>query len=253
MSTRKKLTIAVVLLFAIFLICAFGLSLISEAFLVVAFYSGIGGGFGFIGVLTDKPKLIPIGLGMMFVSINCFFAMDFYPLVNAPLAVLCTAVGAFVFVKGFKVWRLQKRTKQRAKNKISVGICLLVGGFIESVISFFVFPTLMVIGHVMLFVGFLILGRGLSEKKCGNVSSQASKNTVCERCGLSFPTEAIFVFEGEKCCGTCKTRREENIKNQHVVCSECGVDWPIENMHAIDDAMLCHSCFLKKYGNVDYE
>ncbi len=277
MSKEKKLLIATIILGAMLPISAFGLSLISEAFIIVGFYCGISALFCGI-ILMDmkagkKPNLIPIGLGMAFFGFVFLGISDFYQIVSIPLSALYAVAGLLTLAKGIKDRREEKRNrapkeKQPMNKKIYIGIGLLVGGFFATIILFNILPLLMGIGHVMVVVGFVLLGRGIAERKNGRRGSQpvnssytATGNTAqvkteyCARCrkNLTYLSNGqIFTLDGVKYCADCKTAIEQDIKNQHTICSVCGVDLPIENMHVIDDALLCHSCFLKKYGNIDF-
>ena len=278
MSKEKKLLIATIILGAMLPISAFGLSLISEAFIIVGFYCGISALFCGI-ILMDmkagkKPNLIPIGLGMAFFGFIFLGISDFYQIVSIPLSALYAVAGLLTLAKGIKDWREAKRNrapkeKQPMNKKIYIGIGLLIGGFFATIILFNILPLLMAIGHVMVVVGFVFLGRGIDEKKNGPRSRSSQpvnsgytttgtttqvKTEYCARCGKNltyFSNGQIFTIEGVKYCADCKNAIEQDIKNQHTVCSVCGIDLPVENMHVIDDALLCHSCFLKKYGNID--
>lgn len=276
MSKEKKLLIATIILGAMLPISAFGLSFITEAFLILGMFCGISAMLCLIIYLDlkagKKPNLIPIGLGMAFFGFVFLGISDFYQIVSIPLSALYAVAGLLAFAKGIKDLHDKKRNrapkeKQPMNKKIYIGIGLLVGGFFATIILFNILPLLMAIGHVMVVVGFVFLGRGLAERKNGpgrtqsTPSSYAStinttqvKTEYCARCGKNLTYLAngqIHIVDGVKYCADCKTAIEQDIKNQHTVCSECGVDLPIENMHVIDDALLCHSCFLKKYGNID--
>ena len=72
MPKDKKLLIAIIILGAMFPIFGFGLSIISEAFLVPGMFCGTSAFFCLIIYLDlkagRKPKLIPVGLGMTFLD-----------------------------------------------------------------------------------------------------------------------------------------------------------------------------------------
>jgi len=278
MSKEKKLLIATIILGAMLLISAFGLSLISEAFIIVGFYCGISALLCGIILMNlkegKKLNLIPIGLGMAFFGFVLLGISDFYQIVSIPLSALYAVAGLLTLAKGIKDWREEKRNrapkeKQPMNKKIYIGIGLLVGGVSAAFILFNISPKLMAIGHVMVVVGIVFLGRGIAERKNGayspvqttNRTTTNTNSTVqvkteyCARCGkdLTYLSNGqVFTIDGVKYCADCKIAIEQDIKNQHTVCSVCGVDLPIENMHIIDDAMLCHSCFLKKYVNIDF-
>jgi len=277
MSKEKKLLIATIILGAMLPISAFGLSFITEAFLVLGMFCGISALFCLLIYLDlktgKKPNLIPIGLGMAFFGFIFLVAFDFFPVVSIPLSALYAVAGLGILVKGIKDWHYAKRNgapkvKKPMNKKIYIGIGLLVGGFFATIVLFNILPLLMAIGHVMVVVGIVFLGRGIAERKNGasipvqttNRTTTNTNSTVqvkteyCARCGknLTYLSNVqIFTIDGVKYCADCKTAIEQDIKNQHTVCSVCGLDLPVENMHVIDDALLCHSCFLKKYGNID--
>lgn len=218
-----------------------------------------------------RPNLILIGLGMAFFGFVFLSISDFHQIVSIPLSALYAVAGLLTLAKGIKDWHDGKRNrapkvKKPMKKKIYIGIGLLVGGFFSTIILFNILPLLMGIGHVMVVVGFVFLGRGIAEMKNGSSSTQIANNynnvggttqvktEYCARCekNLAYLTTGqIFEIDGVKYCADCKAAIEQDIKNQHTVCSVCGIDLPVENMHVIDDALLCHSCFLKKYGNID--
>lgn len=274
MPREKKLLIATIILGAMFPISAFALSFISEAFLIVGMYCGISALFCGIILIDLKsgksPNLIPIGLGMAFFGFVFLAVLDFYPFVSIPLSALYAVAGLATFVKGIKNWHDAKqgrapKVKKPMNKKIYIGIGLIVGGYIATFVLFNILPLLMSIGHIMIVVGIVFIGRGIAERKNGTTSaqtvnrSQINTNTTqikyehCARCGknITHPTSnQVFVIDGTKYCSDCKTAIEQDAKNQHMVCSVCGVDLPVENMHVIDDALLCHDCFLKKYGNL---
>lgn len=276
MSKEKKLLIAAILLGAMLPISAFGLSLITEAFLILGVFCGIGALFCFMIYLDlkagKKPKLIPIGLGMAFFGFAFLGVSDFYQAVSIPSSALFAVAGLVIFLKGIKDRRDAKHNRapkgeQPMNKKIYIGIGLLVGGYSATIILFSILPLLMAIGHIMIVVGLVFLGRGIAERKTGSTRTQpvnsghtAANNTTqvkveyCARCGknLAYLSDGqTHTIDGEKYCVDCKAAIEQDQKNQHTVCSVCGVDLPIENMHVIDDTLLCHTCFLKQYGNID--
>lgn len=297
MLNKKKLLITTIILGAMFPICAFGLSFITEAFLIVGMYCGISAMFCVI-ILMDlkagqKPSLIPVGLCMACVGFAFLCFSDFYQIVTIPLSALYAVAGLLILAKGIKDWhdgkrRRAPRMKKPMNKNIYVGIGLIVGGFFATIILFNILPLLMSIGHVMVVVGFVVLGHGIAKIKnspgvvkpaVNNISTKNKTNTstttaevtttsnpttsstkqveneYCARCGKNItylPNAQVFNIEGRKYCSGCKNALDQDMKNQHLLCSVCGIDLPIENMHVIDDVLLCHSCFLKKYGSLDF-
>lgn len=210
---------------------------------------------------------------MAFFGSVFFSALDSYQIVSLLLSALYAVAGLLTLAKGIKDWRDRRRKyapkeKKPMNKKIYIGIGLLVGGYVATIVLFNIFPLLMSVGHVMVVAGIIVLGRGIAQRK--NATSSPAQNTsrkfvntgntvqikieYCARCGKNISSGATSVFEidGNKYCSDCKTKIDQDVKNQHMVCSVCGVDLPIENMHIIDDVLLCHSCFLKKYGNIDF-
>ena len=276
MSKEKKLSITMIILVAMSPVSAFGLSFISEEFLTVGMYCGISALFCLLIYLDlkvgKKPNLIPIGLGMAFFGFVFLGVWDSYQIVSITLSALYAVAGLLTLAKGIKDWYDGKRNrppkvKKSINKKIYIGIGLLVGGFFATIILFNILPVLMAIGHVMVAVGFVILGRGIAERKNGLRGAQPvnssctttgnAKQVKTERCArckknlTHLSNVQIFTIDGLKYCADCKTAIEQELKNHQMVCSVCGVDIPVENMHVIDDALVCHSCFLNKYGNID--
>ena len=276
MPKEKKLLIATIILGAMLPISAFGLSLISEAFIIVGFYCGISALFCGIILMNmkegKKPNLIPIGLGMAFFGFIFLGISDFYQIVSIPLSALYAVAGLITLAKGIKGWHDEKRNrapkaKKVMNKKIYIGIGLLVGGFFAIFILFNILPVLMAIGYIMVVVGIVFLGRGINEKQNNSRGSQlvnsgytiASNTTqvkieYCARCRKNItylPNGQSFIIDGVKYCAGCKNAIEQETKNQHMVCSLCGIDIPIENMHVVDDVLFCRACFLNKYGNID--
>lgn len=224
MSKEKKLLIATIILGAMLPISTFGLSLISEAFIIVGFYCGISALFCGI-ILMDlkagkRPNLIPIGLGMAFFGFVFLRILDYYQIVNIPLSALYAVAGLLTLAKGIKDWSEEKRNRAPKEKQPSSRSSQPVNS------------------------GYTTTG-----------TTTQVKTEYCARCGknLTYLSNGqIFTIDGVKYCADCKNAIEQDIKNQHTVCSVCGIDLPVENMHVIDDALLCHSCFLKKYGNIDF-
>lgn len=278
MSKEKKLLITTIILGAMLPIFAFGLSFISEAFIILGMFCGISALICFLIYLDlkagKKPNLILLGLGMAFFGFAFLGISDFYQSVTIPVSSLYAVAGLFILAKGIKDWYDVKRNrapkvKKPMSKKIYIGIGLLVGGYIATFVLFSINPPLMGIGHVMIFAGIIFLGRGIAQRKKGTSSSvQISNNTSntisntaqiktehCARCGKNLTyvgATSVYEIDDMKYCSDCKAAIEQDIINRHMVCSVCGIDLPIENMHVIDDALMCHSCFLNKYGNIDF-
>ena len=94
------------------------------------------------------------------------------------MSALYAVAGLLTLAKGIKDWREAKRNrapkeKQPMNKKIYIGIGLLVGGFCSTIILFNILPLLMAIGHVMVVVGFVFLGRtiGIRTVWCSGVFS----------------------------------------------------------------------------------
>ena len=276
MSKEKKLIIAIVVFAVMFLVSIFGLSLISNMFLVVGIYCGFNV-LLLTNVLLDlktgkRTNIIIIGLLMTIIGCALLKSSEaFDQIVCIPISAMYVIVGIYFFVKGIKRWLVEKRKdtlkeKKPMNKKIYIGILLLVLGWILTFVLFNVQPMLMVIGHIIIFIGFFILVSGLAKKKdassdnsvtydhyngVGNTSSQLTP-VYCDYCRKNITYLKKIKIDGNIYCSDCEKAIEQNTKNQHIVCEICGVDLSIENMHVINDITMCHACFLKKYGEFDY-
>ena len=99
-------------------------------------------------------------------------------------------------------------------KKIYIGIGLLVGGSLASVILFNILPLLMGIGHVMSVAGLLVLIRGISKSKNGTDAVQPPvdvpdippgtppvQHEYCTRCGKDITdlfASQLFEIDGKK-------------------------------------------------------
>ena len=265
MSKNKILLITIIVLGGLFLICAFGLSLIAQVFLLVGIYCGIGALLCGIALLDRKsgrqPNLILIGVAMAFFGCIFLGALEISPEVTIPLSALFAGAGVLIAAMGIRNRIRAKRQRAPQEKKpwnatIYIGIGLLVGGFVLAIVLFSILPVLMSVGHVMVLAGLIVLGRGIARQKATDSSSGGGvvpiKMVRCIRCSRSVDPAAAWEIAGAKYCADCKQAMEQDVKNQHTVCSVCGVDLPMEYMHVVDDALLCRTCFLKQYGNIDF-
>lgn len=274
---KTALVIATIALGAMFPISVFVLSLITEAFIIMGLYCGLGAlfcGLALIELKSGKqPNLIFIGLCMAFFGLAFLCISDFYRPVSIPMSILFILAGLFFFVKGIKNRRAEKqnrppKTKKKMNIQIYLGIGLIVLGPLTSVLLFYINGILMIIGHIMTVAGLIFLGCGINQRKTEGTGSSTPARKVrdktvdkaqlepeyCNKCGRNITqldATQVFVIDGKKYCADCKAVIDKNIENQHTICSVCGADLPFVNMHVIDDALICHTCFLKKYGNVD--
>ena len=118
MLQGKKWLIAAVVLFLLSFALGFGLSIITEAFLVIAIYCGISAMFCLIVGLRlesgDNPPFIWIGLGMAFFGLILLKGCDdFYRELTVLASGLYAIAGGCVFVKGILDWRTGSRSRQK--------------------------------------------------------------------------------------------------------------------------------------------
>ncbi len=120
MSKEKKLFIATIVLGAMVPL-SIGLSLISDAFLIIGIYCGVGALFG-LNILMDwktekNPNFILIGLSMA--GLGCLFLSNSnkFTLVMVPVSALFAVVGLLISLLGIKNWYKGKRKRSPKVKK----------------------------------------------------------------------------------------------------------------------------------------
>lgn len=115
MSKEKNLLIATILLGVMFPISCFGLSMISESFIIIGLYCGISSllcGTILIDLKSGKQSnLILIGIIMIFFSLLFLGISDFYQVIRIPLSILYAIAGLCVLVKGIFLYFQKGKAK----------------------------------------------------------------------------------------------------------------------------------------------
>ena len=213
MSNEKKLLIVTIILGMMLPISAFGLSLISDAFLFLGFYCGVSALFCGIILMDLKlgkmPKLIPIGFGMAFVGFTFLVASEFEHGFNILLSTTYGIAGLLTMVKGTKDRYDLKRNRDSkitkpTNVKLLFGIWMLISALCTIIMLFQLYPEWAAVSFIMEIVGFIFLDLGRRQSKRGMLNSPQTQNNtfICEKCGREL---AIKYQHRNNICADCFT------------------------------------------------
>lgn len=259
MSFKKKLYwIIIAVLFAMAFACGFGLSLISDVFVLVGLYCGMVAFMGLPILLAwmngERPPFLVLGLLTMAIS-WCLLSTDGeFPYVRTSLSALFLLAGLVTVVKGITDWynaknsRLSKRTKL-----ILLGIGLFVGGCVVSVVLFRIHPLLTVLGYTPVVAGLVLFGKGIAAPKKETRRTPAPKNPApsvlktperCSRCGRELNKwEMQFTPKagGGRICADC----EGAVPGPPERCACCGRElneWELQFAPVAGIGRFCADC-----------
>lgn len=173
MSQEKKLLIVTLFSGAMVPICAFGLSMIWDVFLIVGIYCGISALFCGNALMDlkagKKPNLIPVGIGMAVFGFILLGNSGYFGSGVFQLSALYTAAGLLVFEKGIRDRYAAKhkwvnQAKKLRNNELSLGITLMVVGFVMGFALLHIKLWLGCVGYVIRALGILLILRGAFSK-----------------------------------------------------------------------------------------
>lgn len=258
MLNKKNLGIAICVLAVLCVASAILTATVSEAFIPVLLFLGIGLLCCFLPcidiIISSKPNLFVAGIPMILIGFVFLTNYDSYPDICIPLAINFEIVGwsTIIFRKkliGSSEIRINKKVKA---CMFFGGIALILSSFLIIVLSYTGYLTLSSLGAFVLIPGIISFVVGFpSRKKKNDLYTLHTKKqnkpepiycTKCRKDLSTTPRNQIYIICGSRFCRDCKKAYFETTQLPKKICSSCKKPISGNEFTKINNQIFCKIC-----------